>query len=102
MKIKKNDEVIVLTGKYKGKKGKVIRSIPSVSKVVVSGINLVKRHHKADNQGNNSGVISKEMPISVSNVSLIDPKSGKATRVGYKVLEDGKKVRISKRSGEVI
>ena len=102
MKIKKNDEVIVLTGKYKGKKGKVIRSIPSVSKVVVSGINLVKRHRKADNQGNNSGIISKEMPISVSNVSLIDPKSGKATRVGYKVLEDGKKVRISKRSGEVI
>ncbi len=102
MKIKKNDEVVVLAGKYKGKKGKVLESIPSELKVVVSGINLVKRHQKPDNQGNKGGVVSKEMPISVSNVSLIDTKTGKPTRVGYKVLEDGKKVRISRKSGEII
>lgn len=102
MKIKKNDEVIILTGKYKGKKGKVLKVIPSELKVVVSGINLVNCHKKPDNQGNKGGIISKEMPIDVSNVSLIDPKTGKATRVGYKVLDGDRKVRVAKRSGEII
>ena len=100
MKIKKGDQVIVITGRDKGKTGEVIKSMPKENKVVVQGINLVKRHTKPT-QESAGGIISKEAPIHVSNVALIDPKDGKATRVGFKV-EDGKKVRVSKRSGEVI
>jgi large subunit ribosomal protein L24 len=102
VKIKKNDDVVVLTGKYKGKKGKILTAMPKENKVIVAGINIVKRHQKPDAQGNAGGIISKEMPINASNVSLMDPKSGKATRVGYKVLKDGKKVRVAKKSGEII
>jgi len=100
MKIKKGDQVIVITGRDKGKTGEVIKSMPKENKVVVQGINLVKRHTKPT-QESAGGIVSKEAPIHVSNVALIDPKDGKATRVGFKV-EDGKKVRVSKRSGEVI
>ena len=100
MKIKKGDQVIVITGRDKGKTGEVTKAMPKESKVLVSGINLVKRHTKPT-QESAGGIISKEAPIHVSNVALIDPKDGKATRVGFKV-EDGKKVRVSKRSGEVI
>ena len=100
MKIKKGDQVIVITGRDKGKTGEVVKSMPKDNKVVVSGINLVKRHQRPT-QESAGGIISKEAPIHVSNVALIDPKDGKATRVGFKV-EDGKKVRVSKRSGEVI
>ncbi|MBR6730443.1 MAG: 50S ribosomal protein L24 [Alphaproteobacteria bacterium] len=100
MKIKKGDQVIVITGRDKGKTGEVIKSMPKENKVIVQGINLVKRHTKPT-QESAGGIISKEAPIHVSNVALIDPKDGKATRVGFKV-EDGKKVRVSKRSGEVI
>ena len=100
MKIKKGDQVIVITGRDKGKTGEVIQAMPKDSKVVVRGINLVKRHTKPT-QENAGGIVSKEQPIHVSNVALIDPKSGKATRVGIKV-ENGQKVRIAKKSGEVI
>ena len=102
MKIKKNDDVIVIAGKDKGKRGKVLRAIPSELKVVVAGVNLVKRHQKADAQGNKSGIVTKNLPIHVSNVALVDPKSGKPARVGFKETKDGKKVRFAKKSGEVI
>lgn len=101
MKIKKGDQVIVITGRDKGKTGEVVKSMPKENKVLVQGINLVKRHTKPT-QESAGGIISKEAPIHVSNVSLIDPKSGKATRVGFKVEKDGQKVRVAKRSGEVI
>ena len=100
MKIKKGDQVIVITGRDKGKTGEVIQAMPKESKVLVRGINLVKRHTKPT-QENAGGIVSKEKPIHVSNVALIDPKSGKATRVGIK-LDNGQKVRIAKKSGEVI
>lgn len=101
MKIKKGDTVIVLTGKDKGKKGEVIRSIPSESKVVVQGVNMAKRHQRPT-QTSQGGIIEKEMPMHISNVALSDPKTGEATRVGYKTLEDGRKVRVAKRSGDIV
>ena len=101
MKIKKGDQVIVITGRDKGKTGEVTKAMPKESKVLISGVNLVKRHTKPT-QENAGGIISKEAPIHVSNVALIDPKSGKATRVGIKVEKDGSKVRVAKKSGEVI
>ncbi len=100
MKIKKGDQVIVITGRDKGKTGEVLKSMPKDNKVLVQGINLVKRHQKPT-QENAGGIQTKEAPIHVSNVALIDPKSGKATRVGFKIVND-QKVRVSKRSGEVI
>lgn len=99
-KIKKNDTVIVIAGRDKGKKGVVLKSMPKENKVVVQGINLVKRHTKPS-QESAGGIISKEAPIDVSNVALIDPTSGKPTRVGFKTV-DGRKVRYAKRSGDVI
>ena len=101
MKVKKGDEVIVITGKHKGKKGKVIKSLPKDRKVVVEGVNVVKKHSKAS-AASAGGIIEFEKPINVSNVAVVDPKSGEATKVGYKVLKDGKKVRFAKKSGEVI
>ena len=100
MNIKKGDQVIVITGRDKGKTGEVIQAMPKDSKVVVRGINMVKRHTKPT-QENAGGIVSKEHPIHVSNVALIDPKTGKATRVGMKI-NDGQKVRVAKKSGEVI
>ena len=102
MKIKKNDDVIVIAGRDKGKVGKVVRAIPKENKVVVSGINMAKRHQKADASGNKAGIVQKNLPIDASNVALVDPKTGKPTRVGYKTLKDGKKVRVAKKSGETI
>ena len=102
MKIKKNDTVIVISGKDKGKKGKVITAMPKEHKVIVSGVNLVKRHKKADAMGNKAGVFTKNLPIDVSNVAILDPKTEKSTRIGFKIVEDGKKVRFSKKSGEVL
>jgi len=101
MKIKKGDKVIVITGKDKGKTGEVTKAMPKENKVIVSGVNLAKRHQKPS-QENAGGVVSKEMPIHVSNVALVDPKSGKATRVAIRVEEGGRKVRVAKRSGDVI
>ncbi len=100
MKIKKGDQVIVLSGDDKGKTGEVIKALPQEGKVVVQGVNMVKRHTKPS-QTSAGGIISKEAPINVSNVAVVDPKSGKATKIGFKE-ENGKKVRFARKSGEVI
>ena len=101
MKIKKGDRVVVITGRDKGKIGTVLRAIPTESRVVVEGVNMVKRHTRqtARDQG---GIVEKEGTIHVSNVAHVDPKSNKPTRVGFKNLEDGRKVRVARDSGEVI
>lgn len=101
-KIKKGDRVVVLTGKDKGKQGEVLQSLPKESRVVVAGVNVAKRHQRPSHANPQGGIIEKNAPIDVSNVALIDPKDGKPCRVGFKVLEDGRKVRVSRRSGEVI
>lgn len=101
MKIKKGDQVIVLTGKDKGKKGEVLRAIPTESRVIVSGVNVVKKHTKPT-QFAAGGIEEKELSIHVSNVAVADPKTGKATRVGLKTGKDGKKMRVAKKSGETL
>lgn len=101
-KIKKGDTVQLLTGKDKGKRGEVLRVLPEDGRAVVQGLNMVKRHTKPKGMGQAGGIVEKEASINLSNLSLIDPKSDKPTRVGFKVLEDGKKVRVAKASGEVI
>ena len=101
LKVRTGDDVIVLTGKDKGKTGKIIKVIPKALKVVVAGINVVKKHMKPT-QSSEGGIIQKELPIHISNVSHIDPKTGKATRVRMQKLEDGTFVRVAKKSGEVI
>ena len=101
LKIKKGDNVVVITGRDKGKTGSVLRVDPKESRVLVQGINVVKRHNRPA-AGQSGGIIEKELSLHISNVSLIDPKSNKPTRVGYKSLADGRKVRVARRSGEVI
>lgn len=101
MKLKKGDQVVVITGKDKGKTGEISLVIPADNKVVVSGVNMMTKHKKPT-QFSQGGLEKTEAPIHVSNVALADPKSGKATRVGFKDLKDGKKVRIAKKSGETI
>ena len=98
MKIKKGDEVVVISGKYKGVKGKVIAAYPQKSKVVVGGVNRVKQHIKPT-QDKPGHIEDVEAPIHVSNVAVLDPKTKKPSRIGYKV-EDGKKIRIARKSGE--
>ena len=101
-KIKKGDEVIVLTGKDKDKRGLVL-SVVSADKVLVEGINTVKKHQKPNpNKGVEGGIVEKQMPINVSNVAIYDPGTKKAGRVGFIVLEDGKKVRFFKSNNEVL
>ncbi len=100
-KIKKGDAVVVLTGRDKGKRGEVIEIRPKENRALVRGINMVRRHQRQTAQAE-GGIISKEGPIQISNLAIEDPKDGKATRVGFKILADGKKVRIAKRSGEQI
>jgi len=100
-KIKKGDKVVVLTGRDRGRSGEVIRMFPTEERALVRGINIVKRHQKQSAQAE-GGIISKEAPIHVSNIAVADPKDGKATRVGFKVLDDGRKVRFAKRSGDLI
>ncbi|AFB26621.1 MULTISPECIES: 50S ribosomal protein L24 [spotted fever group] len=101
LKVKKGDEVVVITGKHKGKKGKILNVFPEDSKVIVSGVNVVKKHTKP-NQMSEGGIITKELPIHISNIAHIDPKTGNPTKVAFKVLEDGSKVRVAKKSGEII
>ena len=101
LKLKKGDKVIVTTGKDKGKTGEITTVFPKENKVIVGGVNMVKRHTKPS-QESAGGIVSKEMPIHVSNVALVDPKTGKATRVGFKVEKDGHKVCVAKKSGEVV
>jgi len=100
-KIKKGDKVVVITGKDRGKTGEVLLVMPEENRLVVRGINQVKRHTRPSmmTQG---GIVTKESPIHRSNVALADPKDGKATRVGFTVLKDGTKVRVAKRSGETV
>ena len=100
-KIRKGDKVIVLAGRDKGRTGEVIEVRPDESRAFVRGINLVKRHQKQSAQ-QEGGIISKEAPVHLSNLALADPKDGKPTRVGFRVLEDGRKVRFAKRSGDLI
>jgi large subunit ribosomal protein L24 len=100
-KIKKGDKVVVLTGRDKGKSGEVIQVMPKETRALVRGVNLVKRHQRQTAQ-QEGGIITKEAPIHLSNIAVADPKDGKATRVGFKILEDGRKVRFAKRSGDLI
>ena len=100
-KIKKGDKVVVLAGRDKGRKGEVTVVMPKEGKAVVSGVNLVKRHQK-QSQSQEGGIISKEAAIQLSNIAIADPKDGKPTRVGFKILDDGRKVRFAKRSGDLI
>ncbi|MEO1066689.1 MAG: 50S ribosomal protein L24 [Pseudomonadota bacterium] len=100
-KLKKGDRVVVLAGRDKGKKGTISEVKPKEGRAVVDGINLVRRHQKQSAQGE-GGIISKPAPIQLSNLAIEDPKDGKPTRVGFKMTDEGKKVRFAKRSGEVI
>ncbi len=101
LKIKKGDKVVVITGRDRGKTGEVKKVLPAENRLVVDGVNMVKRH-TAPSAGNAGGIVEKEASIHVSNVAYVDPKTDKPTRIGYKTLEDGRKVRFAKRSGEII
>jgi large subunit ribosomal protein L24 len=100
-KIKKGDKVVVLTGRDAGKSGEVLQVMPKETRALVRGVNLVKRHQRQTAQ-QEGGIITKEAPIHLSNIAVADPKDGKATRVGFKILDDGRKVRFAKRSGDLI
>ncbi|MBV9066503.1 MAG: 50S ribosomal protein L24 [Methylobacteriaceae bacterium] len=100
-KIKKGDKVVVLSGRDKGRNGEVVRVMPREDRALVRGINVVKRHQK-QTMKEEGGIIRKELPIHLSNIALADPKDGKPTRVGFKILDDGRKVRFAKRSGDLI
>ena len=101
VKIKKGDKVIVITGKDKGKSGEVLNVFPKTNRVLLRGINVAKRH-TAQSQTSQGGILDKELSINISNVSHIDPKENKATKIGFKFLKDGRKVRFSKMSGDLI
>jgi large subunit ribosomal protein L24 len=100
-KIKKGDKVVVLAGRDKGRTGEVLRVIPDEGRALVDGVNMVKRHQR-QTKDREAGIVNKVAPIDLSNIALADPKDGKATRVGFKTLDDGRKVRVAKRSGELI
>ena len=100
-KIRKGDKVIVLNGRDKGRTGEVFEVRPADGKALVRGVNLVKRHQR-QTQTQEGGILTKEAPIALANVAIADPKTGKATRVGFKILEDGRKVRFAKASGDLI
>ena len=100
--IKKNDTVVVLAGEDKGKTGKVLKVLVEKNRALVEGVNMVSKSTKPSAKNPQGGIVKQEAPIHISNLSLVDPKSGKPTRVGIKVAEDGKKVRIAKKSGEEI
>jgi large subunit ribosomal protein L24 len=101
LKIKKGDNVVVTSGRDKGRTGAVLRVFPADGRVIVQGVNIAKRHTKP-RMGEPGGILEKELPLHISNVAHVDPASGKPTRVGYKFLDDGRKVRFARRSGEVI
>ena len=100
-KIRKGDKVIVLTGRDKGRTGEVIEIRTATGRALVRGVNMIKRHQRPS-AGHPGGIVDKEAPIHISNVAHVDPDGGRPTRVGYRLLEDGRKVRFAKRSGEVI
>ena len=99
--IRKGDRVIVTAGRDKGKKGEVLKVFPKDTKALVQGVNMVKRHQR-QTQTQQAGIVSKEAPVQLSNIAHVDPKTGKATRIGLKTLGDGRRVRFAKKSGEVI
>jgi large subunit ribosomal protein L24 len=101
LKIKKGDNVVVVAGRDKGRTGEVLRVLPSEQRVLVQGVNVAKRHTKP-RMGEPGGIVEKELALHISNVSHVDPASGKPTRIGYRFLDDGRKVRFARRSGEVI
>lgn len=101
LKIRKGDAVVVVSGKDKGRKGEVLSVIPKENRAVVRGVNVVRRHQR-QTQTQEGGIVRKELPIHISNLALEDPKDGQPTRVGYRTLNDGRKVRFARRSGEVI
>jgi large subunit ribosomal protein L24 len=101
-KIRKGDRVEVISGADKGKRGEVLRVIPKENRAVVQGVAIAKRHMKPRSMGQPGGIIEKEAAVHLSNLMLVDPKSDKPTRVGFKILEDGRKVRVARVSGEVI
>jgi large subunit ribosomal protein L24 len=100
-KVKKGDTVVVLAGRDKGRSGEVIQVMPKENRALVRGVNLVKRHQR-QTQTQEGGIVSKEAAIDLSNLAVADPKDGKPTRVGFRILEDGRKVRFAKRSGDLI
>ena len=103
LKIKRDDEIIVIAGKDKGKRGSVVRVVSDEDRVIVENVNIAKKHQKPNPAaGAPGGIIEKEMPLDISNVAIFNPVTGKADRVGVKVLEDGRKVRYFKSNGEVI
>jgi large subunit ribosomal protein L24 len=101
LKIKKGDHVVVITGKDKGKKGEVLKVLPDENRAIVKGVAMIRRHQRQTAQ-QEGGIVAKEAAIHISNLAIEDPKDGKPTRVGYKFLKDGRKVRFARRSGEVI
>ena len=101
VRIKQGDQVRVITGDHKGSEGKVLKVLREANKAIVEGVNTVSKHEKPSARNPQGGIVEKEAPINLSNLSLIDPKSGEATRVGYEI-RDGKKVRVAKKSNEVI
>lgn len=101
LKIRKGDQVVLRTGKDKGKGGVVLKVMPKENRALVQGVNMIKRHQRQTQQ-QEGGIITREAPVHISNLALEDPKDGKPTRVGYKILKDGRKVRFARRSGEVI
>ncbi|MCS7236164.1 MAG: 50S ribosomal protein L24 [Armatimonadota bacterium] len=102
MHVKKGDLVVVISGKYRGKRGKVLRVLPKTGRVVVEGVNVVKRHTKPSPKNPQGGIVQREAPIHASKVMLVDPESKDRTRVGIRVLGDGRRVRYAKRSGELL
>ncbi len=100
-KVKREDSVVVTSGRDKGKTGRVLRVLRAENKAIVEGVNVVKRHTKPSRE-TPGGIVEKEAPVHISNLSVADPKDGQPTKIGYKFLEDGRKVRYAKRSGEVI
>lgn len=102
MHVKKGDTVVVISGKDKGKKGKVLQAFPKKDRVIVEGVNMVTKHQKPNQQMQQGGIISHEAAIHVSNVMIFDKKANQGVRVGYKALANGEKVRVSKKTGEVL
>ena len=101
LKIKKGDNVVVISGRDKGKSGEVLRVLPADRRLIVQGVHIARRHTKA-RMGDPGGIVDKELTIHISNVAHVDPQSGKPSRVSYRIMDDGKKVRVARRSGEMI
>ncbi len=101
LKIKKGDNVVVISGRDKGKSGEVLRVMPAEGRLIVQGVHMARRHTKP-RMGDPGGIVDKELTIHISNVAHVDPQSGKPTRIGYKIMDDGRKMRVARRSGEMI